>query len=157
VFLLTFAAYISQTAVRYGWAYSKPQIHEATGLSMKELGVVDFLYVGCYSLGFLILGSWLHNMTLKSYVVMGILVSCVSYMVYPFYFASTHHQGFIILLAFMSFNGFFQATIWPGIMGIFGNWFKNNNKNGTLLAFWAISGNIGNIYASNACNILELE
>ena len=57
----------------------------------------------------------------------------------------------------MSLNGFFQATIWPGVIGIFGNWFKKGNKSGTLLAFWAISGNIGNIYASNICNILEIE
>lgn len=57
----------------------------------------------------------------------------------------------------MSLNGFFQATIWPGIMGIFGNWFKSSSMGSTLLAFWAISGNIGNIYASNICNILEIQ
>jgi sugar phosphate permease len=53
----------------------------------------------------------------------------------------------------MSLNGFFQATVWPGVIGIFGNWFKKGN-NSTLLAIWAMSGNIGNIYASNICNIL---
>jgi sugar phosphate permease len=57
----------------------------------------------------------------------------------------------------MSLNGFFQATIRPGIMGIFGNWFKKSNNSGTLLAVWAISGNLGNIYASNICNFLEID
>jgi sugar phosphate permease len=53
----------------------------------------------------------------------------------------------------MCLNGFFQAAVWPGIIGIFGNWFKND-KNGTLLALLVMGGNLGNIYASNICNIL---
>ena len=54
----------------------------------------------------------------------------------------------------MSVNGFFQATGWPGIMGIFGNWFTDTKK-GLLMALWAMSGNIGNILSTNVCNVLE--
>lgn len=53
----------------------------------------------------------------------------------------------------MSLTGFFQATAWPGLIGILGNWFKKEN-NGTVLGIWAMSGTIGNIYALNICNIL---
>jgi hypothetical protein len=54
---------------------------------MKQLGLADFFYVGCYSFGFLILGSLLHKVTLKSYVIIGIVVSCLSFMLYPLYFS----------------------------------------------------------------------
>jgi sugar phosphate permease len=54
----------------------------------------------------------------------------------------------------MSLNGFFQATGWPGLMGIFGNWFKKNKK-GLLFAVWAMNANFGNLIASNLCNILQ--
>lgn len=153
VFLLTFFAYVGPTAMRYGWAYSKPQLSEATGITMQQFGVVDFFYFSCYSFGFIVLGSLIHKTTLKTYVTAGMCTACICYMFYPIYFSITHQQTFLMLLLSMSLNGFFQATVWPGIIGIFGNWFKND-KNGTLLAIWAMSGNVGNIYALNICNIL---
>lgn len=154
VFVLTFMAYASLTSLRYGWSYSKVQMHEDIGISMKSLGVVDAFYVACYSSGMVVLGSLIHRVSLKRYVVGGILASSLSYMFFPALYAFTGLYSLPLVVVFMSVNGFFQATGWPGIMGIFGNWFTNTKK-GLLMALWAMSGNIGNILSTNVCNVLE--
>jgi sugar phosphate permease len=46
----------------------------------------------------------------------------------------------------MCLNGFFQATGWPGMMGVFGNWFTKGKK-GIIMGIWAINANFGNIVA----------
>lgn len=154
VFVLTFMAYASLTSLRYGWSYSKVQMHDDIGVSMKSLGIVDGFYVACYSSGMVVLGSLIHRVSLKSYVVGGILASSLSYMFFPAIYAFTGLYNLPLIVIFMSVNGFFQATGWPGIMGIFGNWFTDTKK-GFLMALWAMSGNIGNILSTNVCNILE--
>lgn len=155
VFILTFFGYLSVTAIRYGWSYSKPQLNRETDISMKAIGMVDSFYIGLYSVGMVVLGSLMHKISPKNYVIMGLSISSLSYMIYPIIFNFTHIKSLIMLLFFMSLNGFFQATGWPGLMGIVGNEFKDNKK-GILMAIWAMSGNFGNIYASTTCNILEI-
>lgn len=90
---------------------------------MKELGVVDASYVVCYSSGLLILGNFLHKFSLKTYVFIGVITSCLSFMFFPILYSLTSIFNLKIVIIFMSINGFFQATVFPGIMGIFGNWF----------------------------------
>ena len=66
----------------------------------------------------------------------------------------TNNFSLITLTLCMSLNGFFQSTGWPGVMGIFGNWFEKNKK-GLLFGFWAMNANFGNLIASNLCNLLQ--
>ena len=51
-------------------------------------------------------------------------------------------------------NGFFQATGWPGIMGIFSGWFVGTKK-GVLMGLWSCSANAGDIIASSLLNLLD--
>jgi sugar phosphate permease len=64
VFVLTFMGYASVTSLRYGWSYSKVQINEDIGVSMKNFGVIDFFYVLSYSLGMVVLGSFVQYIRL---------------------------------------------------------------------------------------------
>lgn len=51
------------------------------------------------------------------------ILATIFYAMVPLYFdayGDFSHAGVIV---FMSFNGFFQSTGWPGLVGIMGNWF----------------------------------
>jgi len=120
---------------------------------MKSLGVIDSLYVGFYSTGLLFMGNFIYKVTLKTYIIIGITASSLSFMLYPMIYSITSISSISIIAITMSINGLFQATGWPGIMGIFGKWFKDK-KQGILVAILALSGNVGNIYSSTICNIL---
>ena len=60
------------------------------------------------------------------------------------------------VLIFMSLNGYFQCTGWPGVVAIMGNWF-DKGKTGLILGIWAINANVGNIIAEIMCNLLETQ
>ena len=44
----------------------------------------------------------------------------------------------------MILNGAFQSTVWPGLLKVMGNWFKDD-KNALLMGLWASNSKIGNI------------
>lgn len=69
------------------------------------------------------LGSLIHRISLKSYIIIGLIVSSSSYMLFPIIYGLTSFYNTAIMTILMCINGFFQATGWPGMMGIFGNWF----------------------------------
>jgi len=56
---------------------------------MTYLGIVDFLYLICYSLGMIVLGSYVHKMSLKLYVVLGLLLSAGNFMLFALIYATT--------------------------------------------------------------------
>jgi sugar phosphate permease len=101
-----------------------------------------------------ILGSIVHKFSLKNYVVTGVLVSSLSYMFFPIFYSLTSVYNLVMIMVCMSIFGFFQAAVYPGLMGVLGNWL-DRKKNGILMAVWVMSGNVGNIYASSTCNVLE--
>jgi sugar phosphate permease len=122
-FVLTFLGYASLHALREGWSYSKTQINNEFGISLNYLGIVDALYLIFYSGGMAILGSQIHRISLKSYIIMGLVLSSCSYMLFAVIYGLTSFYNVVFMTIFMCINGFFQATGWPGMMGIFGNWF----------------------------------
>jgi sugar phosphate permease len=87
------------------------------------LGIVDALYLVSYSFGMAALGSIIHRISLKTYIIAGLLLASISYMLFPIVYAITGYFSPVLMAVLMCFNGFFQATGWPGMMGIFGNWF----------------------------------
>ena len=90
------------------------------------------------------MGNLIYKVTLKTYIIVGIAASSLSFMMFPLIYSITSISSVPLIAITMSINGLFQATGWPGIMGIFGKWFKNK-KQGVLVAILALSGNVGNI------------
>ena len=118
------------------------------------LGIVDALYLAAYTAGFAIMGSLIHRFSLKSYVVTGLALSSISYMLWVLCYSVTGFYNEIFMICAMTVSGFGQATGWPGIIAILNNWFEGTKK-GLLMGLWATNAMVGNILASNILNILE--
>ena len=101
-----------------------------------------------------VLGSFLHKISLKTYVIMGLTISSVSFMSWMIFYSLTGFYNVVIMVILMMINGFFQATGWPGTMGIFSNWFIGH-KQGLLLGIWSCSSSVGDIIASSLLNVLD--
>lgn len=154
VFLVTFMVYASLHAIREGWSYSKSDISDTFGITKEYLGIVDALYLVFYSTGMAVLGSLMHRFTLKNYVLIGLTVACTSYMLWMVLYSITGFYSVVLMTILMCINGFFQATGWPGIIGIFSLWFAGHKK-GLLMGIWSCSANIGDIIAAALLNLLE--
>ena len=115
---------------------------------------MDALYLVSYSSGMAILGSLIHRFPLKAYVVVGLTIASVSYMIWMVLYSLTGFYNVVIMTVLMMINGFFQAAGWPGIMGIFSNWFVGHKK-GVLMGIWSCSANVGDIVASALLNLLD--
>ena len=101
-----------------------------------------------------VLGSLIHRFPLKAYVIVGLTVSSISYMLWMVLYSLTGVYNVVIMTILMMVNGFFQATGWPGIMGIFSGWFVGHKK-GVLMGMWSCSANVGDIIASSLLNLLD--
>lgn len=118
------------------------------------LGLIDTLYLLSYTAGMAVLGSFIGRFSLKWYVIIGMLLSALSYVSFALLYLMSGVFSVPFMAAMMCLNGFFQATGWPGLMGIIGNWFSKDKK-GLLMAIWAMNANAGNILASTFCNLLK--
>jgi MFS transporter, OPA family, solute carrier family 37 (glycerol-3-phosphate transporter), member 1/2 len=99
------------------------------------------------------LGNFTHRVSLKLFVGYGMILSALFYSFFAIYYQIFKVFSIPLMVVMMCFNGFFQCTGWPGLMGIMGNWF-GKGKTGIILGIWAINANIGNIIAELMCNIL---
>jgi sugar phosphate permease len=93
-----------------------------------------------------ILGNFISKVSLKWYIIIGMILSSLCYASFAVYYEITGILSYPIITTFMCLNGFFQATGWPGMMGVFGNWFTKGKK-GIIMGIWAINANFGNIVA----------
>jgi sugar phosphate permease len=154
VFVLTFFVYSALHSLREGWSYSKVQIQTAFALELWQLGIIDTFYLLCYSVGMMTIGNLSSKMNLKYFVTIGMMLATVCYLSFSVLFAIEGTFSYVFLVSMMCFNGFFQSTGWPGVVGIMGNWF-GKGKRGLLMGFWAMNSNVGNIIALVLCNILD--
>jgi sugar phosphate permease len=154
IFFDTFMVYAALHAIREGWSYSKSDISSTFGVSKEYLGIVDALYLVSYSAGMAVLGSCMHRFTLKIYVIMGLTVASICYMSWMVIYSVTGFYNVVFMTILMCINGFFQATGWPGIMGIFSQWFAGHRK-GVLMGIWSCSANAGDIIASVFLNMFS--
>jgi MFS transporter, OPA family, solute carrier family 37 (glycerol-3-phosphate transporter), member 1/2 len=99
------------------------------------------------------LGNFTHRVSLKLFVGYGMILSALFYSFFAIYYQIFKVFSIPLMVVMMCFNGFFQCTGWPGLMGIMSNWF-GKGKTGIILGIWAINANIGNIIAELMCNIL---
>ena len=133
VFTLTFLGYAALHSLREGWSLSKAQIIDIPSLKTDKsyLGIVDTGYLLSYSFGMMVLGNLINRISLKLYVGilfyllkgMGMILATIFYVLVPLYFQAYGDFNHAAVIVFMCFNGFFQSTGWPGLVGIMGNWF----------------------------------
>jgi sugar phosphate permease len=100
-----------------------------------------------------VLGSLMHRVSLRLYVIGGLAISSLAYMFWIVLYAVTGFYHPALMTILMCINGFFQATGWPGLMAIFSLWFADHKK-GLLMGVWALNANVGNIIAESLLNVL---
>lgn len=92
------------------------------------------------------IGNFAKKIPLNFFVGIGMVLATFCYVSFSINFQITGNFSYAMVTVMMCLNGFFQSTGWPGIMGIFGNWFGKGQR-GVLMGIWSISANIGNIIA----------
>ena len=89
VYLGTFMVYACLHSLRAGWSFSKSKVEKEFDISKDMIGIVDALYLAAYTAGFAIMGSLIHLFSLKTYVVVGLALSSLSYMLWMILYSLT--------------------------------------------------------------------
>jgi OPA family glycerol-3-phosphate transporter-like MFS transporter 1/2 len=160
VLLLTFIAYVCYHASRkptgivksilcpdqthtskyHGWApFNRPE-------GVSKLGEIDLAFLACYSLGMYIAGHLGDSLDLRLFLTVGMIGSGIFVGVFGMgYFWNVHEFWFYLTMQMIA--GLFQATGWPSVVAVIGNWF-GKRKRGLIMGIWNAHTSVGNISGS---------
>ncbi|KAK4802090.1 hypothetical protein SAY86_000293 [Trapa natans] len=123
-----------------GWA----PFNEADGTS--KLGEIDVAFLACYSLGMYVAGHLGDRLDLRLFLTFGMIGSGIFVGLFGMgYFWNLH--VFFFYLAMQMVAGLFQATGWPSVVAVIGNWF-GKRKRGLIMGIWNAHTSVGNISGS---------
>ncbi|KAK4742043.1 hypothetical protein SAY87_000044 [Trapa incisa] len=114
-----------------GWA----PFNEADGTS--KLGEIDVAFLACYSLGMYVAGHLGDTLDLRLFLTFGMMGSGI--------FVGLFGMGYFWNLHMVA--GMFQATGWPSVVAVIGNWF-GKWKRGLIMGVWNAHTSVGNISGS---------
>ncbi|XP_058104065.1 putative glycerol-3-phosphate transporter 4 [Magnolia sinica] len=111
-----------------------------------ELGEIDLAFLACYSLGMYVAGHLGDTLDLRLFLTTGMIGSGVFVGLFGMgYFWNIHSFWFYILMQMAA--GLFQATGWPSVVAVIGNWF-GKRKRGLIMGIWNAHTSVGNITGS---------
>ncbi|KAG8374647.1 hypothetical protein BUALT_Bualt10G0017800 [Buddleja alternifolia] len=123
-----------------GWA----PFDEEDGTS--KLGEIDVAFLACYSIGMFVAGHLGDKLDLRVFLTTGMVGSGIFVGLFGMgYFWNIHAFGFYLLMQMLA--GLFQATGWPSVVAVIGNWF-GKRKRGLIMGIWNAHTSIGNITGS---------
>ncbi|XP_031391379.1 putative glycerol-3-phosphate transporter 4 [Punica granatum] len=123
-----------------GWA----PFNQADGTS--KLGEIDVAFLACYSLGMYVAGHLGDRLDLRLFLTFGMIGSGIFVGLFGMgYFWDVH--VFMFYLAMQMAAGLFQATGWPSVVAVIGNWF-GKRKRGLIMGVWNAHTSVGNISGS---------
>lgn len=112
----------------------------------SKLGEIDVAFLACYSLGMYVAGHLGDTLDLRLFLTCGMIGSGVFVALFGMgYFWNIHVFGFY--LGMQMFAGLFQATGWPSVVAVIGNWF-GKGKRGLIMGIWNAHTSVGNISGS---------
>ncbi|KAL6956451.1 hypothetical protein U1Q18_045528, partial [Sarracenia purpurea var. burkii] len=131
-----------------GW----PPFNGKDGTS--KLGEIDVAFLACYSLGMYVAGHLGDSWDLRLFLTTGMIGSGIFVGLFGMgYFWNIH--GFWFYLVMQMVAGLFQATGWPSVVAVIGNWF-GKRKRGLIMGIWNAHTSVGNISGSLlAASVLE--
>jgi len=88
VYLGTFMVYACLHSLRAGWSFSKSKVEKEFDISKDTIGIVDALFGSLYS-WLCHYGSLIDLFSLKTYVVVGLALSSLSYMLWMILYSLT--------------------------------------------------------------------
>ncbi|KAL0395108.1 UNVERIFIED_CONTAM: putative glycerol-3-phosphate transporter 4 [Sesamum latifolium] len=112
----------------------------------SKLGEIDVAFLACYSIGMYVAGHLGDKLDLRIFLTTGMVGSGIFVGIFGMgYFLDVHVFGFYLMMQMVA--GLFQATGWPSVVAVIGNWF-GKRKRGLIMGVWNAHTSIGNITGS---------
>lgn len=120
----------------------------------SKLGEIDVAFLACYSMGMFVAGHLGDSLDLRLFLTIGMVGSGFFVGLFGMgYFWNVHAFGFFLVMQMVA--GLFQATGWPSVVAVIGNWF-GKRKRGLIMGVWNAHTSVGNISGSLlAASVLE--
>ncbi|KAL5064246.1 hypothetical protein RYX36_025983 [Vicia faba] len=160
VLLITFIAYVCYHASRKPTGIVKSVLcpdankkHKYSGWApfngpngVSKLGEIDLAFLACYSLGMYVAGHLGDSLDLRLFLTTGMVGSGIFVGLFGMgFFMNVHEFWFYLLMQMIA--GLFQATGWPSVVAVIGNWF-GKRKRGLIMGVWNAHTSVGNISGS---------
>ncbi|XP_047327059.1 putative glycerol-3-phosphate transporter 4 [Impatiens glandulifera] len=119
-----------------------------------KLGEIDVAFLACYSMGMFVAGHLGDSLDLRLFLTTGMIGSGIFVGLFGMGYIWNIHE-FWFYLVMQMFAGLFQATGWPSVVAVIGNWF-GKRKRGLIMGIWNAHTSVGNITGSLlAASVLE--
>ncbi|CAL1375958.1 unnamed protein product [Linum trigynum] len=112
----------------------------------SKLGEIDVAFLSCYSLGMYVAGHLGDKLDLRLFLTSGMVGSGIFVALFGMGYIWNVHV-FWFYLAMQMVAGLFQATGWPSVVAVIGNWF-GKRKRGLIMGIWNAHTSVGNISGS---------
>ncbi|KAF3498324.1 hypothetical protein DY000_02054159 [Brassica cretica] len=112
----------------------------------SRLGEIDVAFLACYSIGMYVAGHLGDSLDLRLFLTWGMIGSGFFVGLFGMgYFWNIHAFWFFLVMQMAA--GLFQATGWPSVVAVVGNWF-GKRKRGLIMGIWNAHTSVGNICGS---------
>ncbi|PPD75245.1 hypothetical protein GOBAR_DD27839 [Gossypium barbadense] len=112
----------------------------------SKLGEIDVAFLACYSSGMYVAGHLGDTLDLRLFLTTGMIGSGIFVGLFGMgYFWNIHVFWFYLSMQMVA--GLFQATGWPSVVAVIGNWF-GKRKRGLIMGIWNAHTSVGNISGS---------
>nr|XP_043613589.1 putative glycerol-3-phosphate transporter 4 [Erigeron canadensis] len=112
----------------------------------SKLGEIDVAFLAVYSLGMYVAGHLGDTLDLRLFLTTGMIGSGIFVGLFGMgYFWDVHR--FWYFLGMQMAAGLFQATGWPSVVAVIGNWFGKRRR-GLIMGIWNAHTSVGNISGS---------
>ncbi|KAI3905134.1 hypothetical protein MKX01_017380 [Papaver californicum] len=111
-----------------------------------KLGEIDVAFLAFYSAGMYVAGHLGDTLDLRLFLTTGMIGSGIFVGLFGMgYFWNIHVFWFYLVMQMVA--GLFQATGWPSVVAVIGNWF-GKRKRGLIMGIWNAHTSVGNITGS---------
>ncbi|XP_057869747.2 putative glycerol-3-phosphate transporter 1 [Cryptomeria japonica] len=151
VLIITFIAYACFHASRKPISIAKGVLKSGWkpfdgSTATARLGEIDVSFLLVYSIGMFFAGHVGDRVDLRIFLTVGMIGSGTFVAMFGMgYWFNIH--SFFYYLCMQVVQGLFQATGWPSVVAIVGNWF-GKGKRGLIMGIWNAHTSIGNICGS---------
>ncbi|XP_042505859.1 putative glycerol-3-phosphate transporter 1 [Macadamia integrifolia] len=132
--------FLRSTELKNGWA----PFDGSDGSAL--LGELDVAFLAVYSMGMYFAGHLGDRLDLRIFLTVGMVGTGVFTSLFGFgYWFNIHSFYYYLIIQMIA--GLFQATGWPSVVAVVGNWF-GKKKRGLIMGIWNAHTSVGNIAGS---------
>eukprot|EP00249_Psilotum_nudum_P023533 c28911_g1_i1 orf=1064-2512(-) len=110
------------------------------------LGQMDLSFLGSYAVGMYFAGPLADRLSLRFFLAIGMTGTGLLVSLFGMAYWWNIHR-FAYFLSVQAVAGLFQATGWPSVVAVVGNWF-GKRKRGLIMGLWNAHTSVGNIVGS---------